>query len=148
MYYKYRIVNNVMKYTKSVTVLIITNHNVIYQNIIDFFRATNNIVCNIVWNKFAGFNFYIFRRAKSTRFVNNSCLNDATDFIFAQQPNNIKRNGSWNFDQILIRWRHFMRSYIPPLPMGGVLYRNFRWTVRAHARPRCDFFYCLNFHKR
>ena len=57
---------------------------------------------------------------KKYKFAHNFRLNDATDFIFAPQHNIIKRNISWNFDQNLIRWRHFMRSHIPPLPMGGV----------------------------
>ena len=39
----------------------------------------------------ASFSIY-FPRPKSTRFIHNSRLNDATDFIFAPPPNIIKGN--------------------------------------------------------
>ena len=55
--------------------------------------------------------------SKNRRFGHNFCLNGAKDFIFTQP--HIKINIPWIFFQNLIRWRHFMTSYIRLLLMGA-----------------------------
>ena len=77
---------------------------------------------NVTWRHF----LYISPTCwpKIRRFVHNFCLNGVNDFIFAPPHNITNINNSWSFDKNLIRWRHFMTSYIPTLLMG-VLYRTF-----------------------
>ena len=77
---------------------------------------------DVKWRHMTSFSIYFpYMLPKNTRCVHNFCLHDAIVFMFAPQLNIIKRNLSWRFGRDLIRWRHFMSSYIPPLPMGGVV---------------------------
>ena len=87
---------------------------------------------NITWHHF----LYISPLCwpKNRRFVHNFCLNSVNDFIFAPPPNITNINIAWSFYYNVIRWHHFMTSYIPPLLMEGVVPHFQVAIARAYAQ--------------